>query len=438
MKIDVEDIDSTRKKISVRVPPERVSEKRDSVFRAVTAETSVKGFRKGKVPRDVVESMYGKEIDQETASKLVSETFVEAVAERSLSPVARPDVTHVDDLEAGGEFGYSAEFEVVPDFELADYNSMSLTKNVCEATGEEIDLELERLREGAAQTRLLEEDRPARNGDLAVVDYSGTPPDGETIDDLDKEGVEIVLGEDRFLPEFEENILGKRAGEEARFSVSYPADFPISEAAGKTVGFVLGVREIHERTLPELDDDFARDFEAETLEELRERIRERLVSRREAAELSRMKDQAVEKLLESNRFDVPPSMLENQKKLLRARFESDVRRSGGEPPEIGEDAEAKFAEKAAESARTMIILGRIAREENLGATRGEVEREINAAAAMYNVPPDSVREAYGERGMMDELRVSVTNGKVLDLLVERARVEEVSGTEEPIDKEKPS
>ena len=438
MKIDIEDIDSTRKRISVRVSPERVSEKRDSVLRAVTAETNVKGFRKGKVPRDVVESMYGKEIDQETASALVSETFGEAVAERSLSPVARPDVTDVGELEAGGEFGYSAEFEVMPDFELADYGSMSLTKNACEATEEEIDGELERLREGAAQTKLLEGDRPARNGDLAVVDYSGTPPDGETIDDLDKEGVELVLGEGWFLPEFEENVLGKRAGEEARFSVSYPADFRISEAAGRTVGFVLRVKEIHERTLPELDDDFAKDFEVETLAELRERIRERIVSRREREERERMKDQALENLLESNRFDVPPSMLENRKKLLMAKFESDIRRTGGEPPEIGEDAEAKFAEKAAESVRTTIILGRIAREENLGATRGEVEREINAAAAAYNVPPDSLLRTYGEREIMDELRVSVTNAKVLDLLVERARVEEISGSAEPIDKEKPS
>ncbi len=438
MKIDIEDIDSTRKRISVRVSPERVSEKRDSVLRTITAETNVKGFRKGKVPRDVVESMYGKEIDQETASALVSETFGEAVAERSLSPVARPDVTDVGDLRAGGEFRYSAEFEVVPDFELADYNSMSLTKNACEATEEEIDGELERLREGAARTKLLEEDRPARNGDLAVVDYSGTPPDGETIDDLDKEGVEIVLGEDRFLPEFEENILGKRAGEESRFSVSYPADFRISEAAGRTVGFVLTVREIHERTLPGLDDDFARDFEVETLAELRERIRERLVSRREREERERMKDQALENLLESNRFDVPPSMLENRKKLLRARFESDMRRAGVESPEIGEDAEAKFAEKADESVRTTIILGRIAGKENLGATRDEVEREINAAAAMYNVPPDSLLRTYGKREITDELRVSVTNAKVLDLLVERARVEEISGSAEPIDKEKPS
>ena len=438
MKIDVEDIDGTRKKISVRVPPERVSEKRDSVFRAVMAETSVKGFRKGKVPRDVVESMYGKDIDQEAASKLVSETLGEAVAERSLSPVTRPDVTDMGVFKVGREFGYSAEFEVMPDFELSDYGSMSLTKNACEATEEEIDEGLEALREGAAQTKPLEEDRPARNGDMVVVDYSGTLPDGETIDDLDKEGVALVLGEDRFLPELEENVLGKRAGEEARFSVSYPGDFAVSEAAGRTVGFVLRVREIRERTLPALDDDFAKDFELETLSDLREQVRERLVSRREREERARMKEQALEKLLESNRFDVPPFLLENQKELLKARFESDMRRGGVELPETGEDAEAKFDEKAAESVRTAVILGRIAGAENLDATQGEIDREINAVAAAYKVPPDFVTRDYRKRGVMDDLRVTITNRKVLDFLVDRARVEEVSGAAEPIDKEKPS
>ena len=438
MKIDVEDIDSTRKKISVRVSPERVSEKRNSVLRRVTGEASVKGFRKGKVPRDVVESMYGKEIDQETASELVSETLREAVAERSLSPVTNPDVTDMDALEAGGEFGYSAEFEVMPEFELSDYGSMSLTKNIREATEEEIDRELERLRDGAAQTKLLEEDRPSRNGDLVVVDYSGVLPDGETIDDLNREGVAFILGQERFLPEFEENILGKRAGEESRFPVSYPGDFSISEAAGRTVGFTLRLKEIHERTLPALDDDFAKDFEVETLSDLRERIRERIVAHHERTELARMKDRALENLLESNRFDVPPSLLEKRKGYLKSKFESDMRESGVEPPEIGEDEEAKFAEKAADSVRTVIILDRIARAENLTATQNEIDREINAAAAAYNVPPDSVAKAYRERGMMEELQVSIVNAKVLDLLVERARVEEVSGSAEPIDKEKPS
>lgn len=438
MNVDVEDLDSTRKKMSVRVPAERVSEKRASVFRAVAGEASVKGFRKGKVPRDLIESMYGKEIDQETASALVSETFREAVAERSLSPVTRPDVTDMDALEAGKEFGYSARFEVMPEFELSDYGSMSLTKNAYEATEEEIDGELESLRERAAQTSLLEDDRPARDGDYVVVDYAGALPDGGTIDDLNREGVALVLGKEQFLPEFEENILGKKAGEESRFSVSYPEDFPVSEAAGKEVGFTLVLKEIHERTLPALDDDFAGDFDLETLSELRERIRERLVSRHDAAELSRMKDQAVENLLEDNRFDVPPSMLEKQKEYLRAKFESDMAASGIEPPGTGEDADAKFAEKADESVRTAIILDRISREENLAATQNEIDREIGAVAAAYDVPPDSVRRVYRERGMMDDLRTNITHRKVLDFLVERASVEEVRGTAEPIDNEKPS
>ena len=130
MKINVEDIDSTRKKIRVSLSSDQVSEKRNSGFRDVMGGVSVKGFRKGKVPRHVVESMYGKEVDQETASNLVSETLSEVLAERSLLPVNRPDITEMDEVKVGEEFAYSAEFEVIPEFELSDYNSISATPNV--------------------------------------------------------------------------------------------------------------------------------------------------------------------------------------------------------------------------------------------------------------------------------------------------------------------
>ena len=155
MKIDIEDIDSTRKKIRVSLSSEQVAEKRNSVFRDVMGGVSVKGFRKGKVPRHVVESMYGKEVDQETASSLVSETLSEALADRSLLPVTRPDITEMDEVKIGEEFAYSAEFEVIPDFELSDYGSISVKKTVRQVTEEDIDAEIQKLREKAAQSNLL-------------------------------------------------------------------------------------------------------------------------------------------------------------------------------------------------------------------------------------------------------------------------------------------
>ena len=435
MKINIEDIDSTRKKIRVSLSSEQVAEKRNSVFREVMGGVSVKGFRKGKVPRHVVESMYGKEVDQETASNLVSQTLSEALAERSLLPVTRPDITEMDEVKVGEEFAYSAEFEVIPDFELSDYDSIPVKKTVRQVSEEDIDAEIQKLRERAAQSRLMEEDRPAEEGNYVFVDYSGTFEDGETIDDLNRQGVRFLLGEEQTSPEFEENLLGKKAGEEAEFSVSYPEDFLIQEAAGKTVSFTVKVKEIHDRVLPEVNDDFAKDFEVESVSELQDAIREQLERLHENEQLSSMREQIVDGLLLNNQFDVPPSMLEKEEESLKARFVSDMQRGGVPEPEIGEGVMPKFTEKAAESVKTSIILGRIAQKENVKVTRKQLNEHIDRLAASYNLPPDQVHKAYEQPGTMEHLESQIKTQGVLDLLLERAQVEEVESDSEQIDKE---
>ena len=435
MKINIEDIDSTRKKIRVSLSSEQVAEKRNSVFRDVMGGVSVKGFRKGKVPRHVVESMYGKEVDQETASNLVSETLSEALAQRSLLPVTRPDITEMGEVKTGEEFAYSAEFEVVPDFELSDYTSIPVKKTVRQVAEEDIDAEVDKLRERSAQSRLVEEDRPAKDGDYVFVDYSGAFEDGETIDDLNRQNVRFLLGEEQFAPEFEENLLGKKAGEEAEFSVSYPEDFLITEAAGKTVSFTVKVNEIHDRILPEADDDFAKDFEVEGISELREAIKEQLERLHEDEQLSSMRDQIVDDLLSKNQFDVPPSLLEKEEESLRERFLSDMQRGGVAEPEIGEDVAPKFTEKASESVRTSIILGRIAQKENVRVTRKQLNEHIDRLAASYNLPPDQVHKAYEQPGTMEHLESQIRTRGVLDLLLERAQIEEVEPEPAQIDKE---
>ena len=396
---------------------------------------SVKGFRKGKVPRHVVESMYGKEIDQETASNLVSETLSEALAERSLLPVTRPDITEMGEVKTGEEFAYSAEFEVIPDFELSDYNSIPVKKTVRQVTEEDIDAEVQKLRERSAQSRLIEEDRPAKEGDYVFVDYRGAFEDGETIDDLNRENVKFLLGEEQFAPEFEENLLGKKAGEEAEFSVSYPEDFLIPEAAGKTVSFTVKINEIHDRVLPEANDDFAKDFEVESISELQNAIKEQLEHIHEDEQLSSMREQIVDDLLSKNQFEVPPSLLEKEEESLKTRFLSDMQRGGVAEPEIGEDVVPKFTEKATESVRTSIILGRIAQKESVRVTRKQLNEHIDRLAASYNLPPDQVHKAYEQPGTMEHLESQIKTRGVLDLLLERAQIEEVEPESAQIDKE---
>lgn len=435
MKVEIEDIDGTRKKITVSVSAEAVAEKRDSVFRSVMEEVSIKGFRKGKVPRRIMESMYGKEIDQDTVSGLVSDTLEDALTQRSLFPVSLPDVTDVGEMDAEGGFTYSAEFEVLPEFELSDYLGMRLEKTVREVTEEDVDREILEIRTQSGTSKLIEEDRPVVTGDCVVVDYTGEFEDGETSDDLDRRDVAFVIGDDACAPEFEENMLGKKAGEEAEFSMTYPEDFVIPEAAGRTVRYCVRLKEIREVVLPELDDEFAKDLGAENIPDLRKKLKEQISRRHDMMEDGRMKDQAISHLLENNVFDVPPSLLEMQKKYLKARFDSDMRSRGVEPPEVGDRGDEKFSEKATESLRTTVIIDRIAEAENISAEKAEVVREIERIADSYKVEPEVVFKAYEGRGMIDRFRDSVIRRKVLDFIVAGAQVKEVPWSPDPIDKE---
>ncbi|MYF48236.1 MAG: trigger factor, partial [Candidatus Dadabacteria bacterium] len=299
----------------------------------------------------------------------------------------------------------------------------------------DIDAEVQKLRERAAQSRLIEKDRPAKEGDYVFVDYSGTFEDGETIDDLNRQDVKFLLGEEQISPEFEENLLGKKTGEETEFSVSYPEDFLIQEAAGKTVSFTVKVKEIHDRVLPEVNDDFAKDFEVESVSELQDAIKEQLERMHENEQLSSMREQIVDSLLSNNQFDVPPSMLEKEEESLKARFVSDMQRGGVPEPEIGEDVMPKFTEKATESVRTSIILSRIAQKENVKVTRKQINEQIDRLAASYNLPRDQVYKAYEQPGTMEHLESQIKTQGVLDLLLEQAQVEEVEPDSEQIDKE---
>ncbi len=437
MKINIENIGSIRKKIRVSLPSEQVEEKRNSVFREIMGGVNIKGFRKGKVPRHLVESMYGKEVDQETASNLVSETLSEVLSERSLVPLTRPDITEMDEVKIGEEFTYSAEFEVMPEFELSTYSSIPVKKTVLKVTEEDIDDEINKIRERSAHSKPIEEDRPAREGDYVYVDYKGTFEEGGTIDDLNKQNVRFLLGEKQFSPEFEENLLGKKIGEETEFSVSYPEDFLIPEAAGKTVKFSVKVNDIHYRIVPELNDDFAKDLGLENIAELRKDIKQQFERINENEQLSSMRKQIVDNLLLNNQFDIPPSLLEMEQENLKSRFISDMKREGVSEPEIGEDLVPKFAEKATESLRTSIILSRIAKEENVKVTRKHINEHIEDLANSYNIPLDQVHKAYEQQGDIEQLNIEskLKTQRVLDLLLEKAEVEEVVPDPIQIDKE---
>lgn len=431
MKVNVETLSSTERKLDVFLQPELVKEKLEEVFKEFQKSAKVRGFRPGKAPKRVIESIYGKQIHDEVSSRLVSDSFQEALQEASVTPVSRPDLT-TDKVETDKEFHYSAVFEIIPDFEIGDYTGIELKREKVKVDDDEVSTVLDRLRNRSAEAKPIETERGAAKGDLVIIDYEGIL-EGKSLEDLKKSDVQFVIGEGQLIPEFEDAIIGLKKGEVKKFDVSYPEDFQLREAAGKTVNFELRLKDILERILPDLDDEFAKDLGEENLESLKKKIREDLEKRHQVDSSNKLREDLINKLIENKTFDIPNSLVEEESARLKREFGFNLQRRGLRIPKFDEKAEKSIAERAILNVKASIVLGAIAKKEGIDVTSGEVDKRLSEISKSFDVPYEKVREAYQSNSMLEGLHTSILEGKVIDFLIEKAKIEEVLGEKNQID-----
>lgn len=427
MRVNVESLSNTERKVEVFIPRERVTAKIEEVFNEIKKNARIKGFRPGKAPRKIIVAAYGSYIIDEVSSKLVSESFKKALEELSVTPISRPQIT-TDKVEQDREFHYTAIFEVLPEFEVRDYTGIELKKEKHVAKDEDVERAMDRIREQSAQAKPIEEDRGVRSGDCLIIDYAGFL-DGKLVKDLQVKDFQVVVGEKRLIAEFEDNLIGMKKREEKEFELTYPQDFQMRDVAGKVVRFTVNVKEVLERILPELDDEFAKDLGEESLNGLRMKIRDDLVKRIEMESEDRLKSDIVRVLLEKNSFDVPLSLIENEMVRMRREFAYNLQRHGIQVPELNREDEGKLRERAADSVKTSIILGAIARKEGIEIEDTEIEDKLAEISRSVRVPYDKVKEVYEKNNMIEGLEARLIEDKVLLFLIKKSNVEEVSREE---------
>ena len=436
MKVNLVDISSTEKELEVIIPSEKVKEKHDLIFKQIKASAKVKGFRPGKAPNHVIKSVYGGEIKEEVVSKIISETFEDATKEASVSPINRPNIK-TGEIKLNCEFKYSATFEIISEFEISNYKGIELEKRIYEISQEDVDNALNNLRERHAQSKLIEEERVAKEGDFVFVDYKGELEDGTTIDNLQKKNIKFFVGKGELRKEFEDNIVGKKAGEESNFSVKYSEEFFVKEAAGKTVNYALKINEIHERILPELDDNFAKDLGYKNLNELKEKIEKEIENHYQQTTNTNLREQVLDNLVKNNEFDVPKSLVQNEELRLKKEFENSYLSQGIELPPMGKEADEKFTEKAIESLKGVIILNRIAKKDGIEVTKKEVDERIRQIAKSYQTTYENIKDLYEkDDNLIKNLKSTALEKKVLDYIIEKANITEVSASEGSVSENK--
>ena len=414
-------------KIVVEVPAEEADKALNAAYLKERNKISVPGFRKGKVPRQMIEKMYGPAVFYEEASNiLIQDNYMKAMEESGLDIVSRPAVD-VEQIEAGKDFIFTIEVAVRPEVTLGAYKGVEVTKVAVEVTEEEVDNALETERQKNSRMVTVT-DRPAAEGDTAVIDYEGFC-DGVAFEGGKAENHGLNLGSHSFIDTFEDQIVGHVAGDEFDVNVTFPEEYHAADLAGKPAVFKVKLNEIKTKELPELNDEFAQDVsEFDTLAEYREDVKNNLVKEKENEAKRTKEDEALAKIVEASEMEIPEAMIETQCENMVNDFAQRISQSGLTMEQYMQFSgltldklKEQVRPEAEKNIKTSLVLEKIAKEENIEITEEEIEAEISRMAAQYGMEADKLKSYMGEAektSMKRDLAVM----KAVDLIM--ANVEE--------------
>lgn len=414
------------KSLKIEIPPESIDQERDGVYKDFMAEATVPGFRKGKAPKKIVQMKFGKHIDREAIGKAVETALKDAVEELKLRPANQPEIGELDEKATGDDpIVFEAKLEYIPDIELAEYKDIRPTLPETEVSEKEITETLDRLRDQNAIYSTVD-DRPVTEGDFVTVSCNATI-DGELFAEATHDSIPVEIGTERYIPGFEKEITGMDINEEKTFTLTLPDDYPQEERRGKEAEFNVTVTQIQEKKLPELDDEFAKDLGVfESLQELKDRIRQDLEAGQEQRKAEALQQGIREELLKRHNFDVPPSMVKGRYEYINAMQDQHYRRYGQTLEIAASEDEGLLArneETALQEVRTSLILDKIAETESLELTEDDFVSYLTTMAAQSGVSPQAVVERIQQQGMDTYYRRMALEEKVMNWLVSLTKEE---------------
>ncbi len=426
MKVTVEELSPSRRALNVEVALEQVAATMEATLKELSRKIHVPGFRKGKVPPEIIQRRFQSDIQEEVLRELIPDSYRQALTQVELTPVSQPRVEDVH-FHAGEPLRYRAIVEVKPPVTMKDYRGIPLERKAVEVTDQEVERALEFLREDAAEYAPME-GWPAMRDDLIVLDHEGSIH-GKPFKGGSGKNLTLLLGRGGYLPGFEEEVVGLQKGDSKQFRLTFPADSPRKDLAGRTAEFRVTIKEVKKRRVPELNDEFARTAgDVESVAALRDKLQERLKARKVREQEAELKRTLLEKLAATHEVELPEALVEAEAASLLQEMLGTLRASGGRVQGLAENAEALSA-KAFEMARRRVkeslLLDAVARQENLTVSDAEVEAEIEAMAAAYSTEGGApVRRAMEDPGRQAGLQARLLERKALEFLYQEARITE--------------
>ncbi|MCK9174160.1 MAG: trigger factor [Desulforhopalus sp.] len=439
MDVQVEELSALTRKLTITLPSDIVQPKLTEAYDKLKSESRLKGYRRGKVPRSVVEKYYKGQVEGEVGEKLVQENYFDIVEKRDdVDPITHPEIKDVK-YNDDGSFTFIAEVDVRPVFELGDYKGLEIEKEVVEVGDDEIQQELERMQRSRAPLQSVG-DRAAQKGDTVIVDFQGFYK-GNAMPQVKQENYSIELGSGNMGAEFEEKLAGMKKDEEGSHEVDFPETHPNPMLKGKKVEFKVVIQDVKERVLPAIDDDFAKAAgEYNSLDELKVAVKDRLTGRRQVEANGAVSDKLVQKLLESHDFEVPNRLVAYEIDQMIKQTEQQFEQMGMSLEAAGINRDTlveQNKEMAVQRVRGDFILKKIGEVEDIKVEDEDMERGFKRVGDMYNMPVAKVKEFFKNRDDLMPFINELLNEKILNLLRESAiMVEPVEKPEEAPAEEK--
>ncbi len=438
MNFKVEEQSAVKRKLIIEIPKEDVTKELDSAYRELKKNAKVKGFRPGKTPRNVLERLYGKEVRADVSSRLIQESFLQALKDSELNVVSMPNIDPPA-LEADAPYHFTAEIEVKPELQALKIDGFNLKRTLYRPTEEELDAQIQLLRKNLAKMVPIEENRAVAEGDYALIDYEGLK-DGQPFTETQKTtDFAMKIGDGLIHKDFDDQVIGMTPGDQKTFDLAFPEDYFNSKLAGLTITFDVTLKEIREQQLPEIDDAMAKRLgQFESLDELRAQIKENLSKGYAKRQEQELHEQVYAALLDQQEFEVPDSMVAHELEGIVAEAQQSFSYHNTSMEELGltkEALEEKYRDTAVKQVRRHLLLGQIITQEGMELSDEDLEKGYQEMADSFNQPVDMIKQFYAQYpDRVDVFKHTLLEKQAINLIIEKSSIQEVEPElDKPVD-----
>jgi trigger factor len=425
MKTNIEDISSVKKKLNIEVEAEEIDKRIDDAYKILAKKAQIKGFRTGKVPRNILEKFYYGQVMEDVANNVIRDTLPSAIDEVKKFPLSMPTIEN-EEIKPGQAFKYSASIEVRPEFEMKDYKGIEVQKENISVTDDDVRKQIEQIRESRGALNPVAEDRGVKDGDYVIIDYEAFES-GKSIEEIKGSNYPLKIGNKHFYQGVEEALIGVKKDAPIDVAIDFNKDYFHSKLAGRSVNFKVEVKDIKEISLPELNDEFVKGLGGgfSTLEDFRNKIREDMIAGEERRVDNELKLRILKKISGTVEFELPESLVEYELNASLEDIKQRMARSGSGLEKSGVD-QTRLREEirpaAEKSVKNMFIIGEIASQNKISVEDNDLTEGFNKMAKDFGVDGETMRQYYESNDLMDSYRNSLIREKTLNYLVENARI----------------